>query len=202
MPAGVFQYDDNDEDIVIREIDIPAVLVNDGNNTVVADFVSNGGALLSAVLEVTRSIGDFNGSGAFDGEDLSLLQAQFGSVPLGSKYDLVGDDGVVDMDDVNFWLSELRGITVGFGDFDLDNDVDDDDLAIWTSNYKTGTHYGQGDFDLDGDVDGMDFLRLQTAYTEYAAMVAAATAVPEPSSAVLLLVASLGGLVFRRPCRS
>ena len=197
VPAGVFNYDDNDQDMVSREIDVPLNFLNDGNNEIVADFVGDGGDLLTAVLVVTRSFGDFNGSGAFDGEDLSLLAAEFGAAPAGSKYDFT-EDGIVDMDDVNYWLGELRGTTAGLGDFDLDNDIDGDDVSLWQNNYGTGTHYGQGDFNLDGRVDGLDFLGVQAAYASYNATLSPAlTTVPEPGAVWL---AFCGTLTFCMKC--
>ena len=202
VPTGTHEFDDNDQDVISREVEVPLNFLIDGNNELVADFVGDGGYLISAVLEVTRSIGDFNGSGAFDGEDLSLLADQFGAVSPGSKYDLAGDDVVVDMSDINHWLAQLRGTTAGLGDFDLDDDIDDDDLAIWSANYGSGTHYGQGDFDFDGDVDGLDFLGLQRAFSSYltaSAVTAGSTglAVPEPTTIMLLLLASGGGILCR-----
>jgi len=88
---------------------------------------------------------------------LSVLVGEFGPVSAGSKYDLVVD-GVVDMADVDYWLEEMRGTTIGLGaDFDLDDDVDYDDLAILADNFLTGDNYGLGDSDFDGDVDLRDF---------------------------------------------
>lgn len=185
VPAGILNFDDNDTDIVTRTVDVPLNFLTDGNNEVYVDFVGSGGTLVTAVLNVTRSIGDFNGSGAFDGEDLSLLVDQFGPASMGSKYDLVAD-GVIDMADVEHWLAELRGIVAELGDFDLDGDRDADDLAIWSSNYLAGTHYGEGDIDFDDDVNGADFLKWQQAVEPSSAAVAA---VPEPSATLLMLVA-------------
>ncbi len=53
------------------------------------------------------------------------------------------------------------------GDFDLDTDVDGDDLAIWESNYDTdtGATVLDGDADGNGAVTGLDFLLWQTNYT-------------------------------------
>ena len=200
VPAETYSFDDNDPDVVSREVEVPLNFLLDGNNELVADFVGDGGQLISAVLEVTRSVGDFNASGAFDGEDLSLLVKQFGPVAVDSKYDLVAD-GMVDLLDVDYWLSELRGTTAGLGDFDLDNDIDADDLAVWESNYGSGSHYGQGDLDFDGDVDGFDFLALQKALSGFITTSVSSTAsiavVPEPHS-IFLLISSISLLLCRR----
>jgi rhamnogalacturonan endolyase len=52
------------------------------------------------------------------------------------------------------------------GDFDLDDDVDHDDLAIWqqTSGTSQSQGYLPGDADGDADVDGRDFLIWQRNY--------------------------------------
>ena len=53
------------------------------------------------------------------------------------------------------------------GDFDLDTDVDGDDLAIWENNYGTASAATVLDGDADGNaaVTGLDFLLWQTNYT-------------------------------------
>ena len=83
------------------------------------------------------------------------------------------------------------------GDVDLDGDVDDSDLGTIFSNY-TGPITGgtltafDGDTDGDGDVDDSD---LGTAFSNYTGPLAP-TNVPEPTSAMLFLLA--GACCFRR----
>lgn len=191
VPAGELEYDDSDTDMISRYVDVPLGLLVDGNNEVYVDFLGSGGELITAVLEVTKSIGDYNGSGAFDGEDLSLLFDELGPATAGSKFDLIAD-GTVDFFDIFHWAEELRGIDFQFGDFDLDGDIDSDDLAIQQSGYGSGTHIGQGDMDLDDDVDGRDFLSLQLALSAAnGAATALASQVPEPSAALILLMSCL-----------
>ena len=83
-------------------------------------------------------------------------------------------------------------------DFDGDGDVDDADLAIWSSNLGTltGAMQSTGDADGDGDIDGRDFLLWQSQNGTTIAAVTAA--VPEPTSVALLLLASCVGLQVRR----
>lgn len=181
VPAvGSNGFDEHDNALFSREIDVPLGYLNDGNNEVYVDFNSSGGDLVTATLIVTRSIGDFNGSDAFDGEDLSLLVKQFGGDP-NSKFDL-DESGSIDPNDVIYWAEQLRGITYMQGDFDIDGDIDSDDLVILETNYGSGTHYGQGDFDFDGDVDGIDFLSLQRALTIASTSPSLVSTVPEPST--------------------
>ncbi len=84
-------------------------------------------------------------------------------------------------------------------DFNGDGFVDALDLLIWENNYPIGSGALQtmGDADGDGDVDGADFLKIQMDLGgPPTPLVATATAVPEPSS--LLLVLSAVALGFRR----
>lgn len=74
-------------------------------------------------------------------------------------------------------------------DFDGDKDVDGDDLARWESNYSTGTAQSQGDADDDGDVDGGDLMRWQRQVGFQSSPSVAA--VPEPSTAALVMTASV-----------
>ncbi|MEM8945353.1 MAG: hypothetical protein AAGD11_09230 [Planctomycetota bacterium] len=190
VPAGVLNFDDNDTDIVTRTIDVPLNFLVHGNNEVSVDFVGSGGTLVTAVLNVTRAIGDYNGSGAFDGEDLSLLVAQFGAAGPDSRFDLTAD-GAIDMADVEHWLTELRGTSVGLGDFDLDDDIDADDLALWKLSEGGPSHYGLGDIDFDGDSDGADFLALQRLLAAQSSLPSSAASLVPEAESVLLMLAGL-----------
>lgn len=77
------------------------------------------------------------------------------------------------------------------GDFDLDTDVDGDDLTKWQGDYGVN---GNSDADLDGDSDGRDFLIWQRNYTGPGVTSAA---VPEPTS-LALLAAGCGAFALRR----
>jgi hypothetical protein len=65
------------------------------------------------------------------------------------------------------------------GDFDLDGDVDADDLLDWTMSFQTTN---VADADYDGDSDGTDFLLWQRLVGTQAP-VASAIGVPEPGRA-------------------
>ena len=84
-------------------------------------------------------------------------------------------------------LGALPGDNFQLGDFDRDNDIDGDDLAIWQSFYGTPSdaRLYEGDADLDMGVDAFDFLVWQRNFTG-SLLVNSATSVPEPSSLVLL----------------
>jgi len=64
-------------------------------------------------------------------------------------------------------INETTFVVLATADFDLDGDVDADDLTIWHGGFGTssGTMITNGDTDADGDVDGSDFLTWQRKYT-------------------------------------
>lgn len=80
----------------------------------------------------------------------------------------------------NFLIREVSP-----ADFDIDGDVDEDDLATLEGAYGSTA---AGDTDGDGDTDGADFLFLQREYDGAAPLSAIAT-IPEPSSLALVLIA-------------
>lgn len=84
----------------------------------------------------------------------------------------------------NSVVLEVTGLGSIAGDFDSDGDVDADDLAMLQSGFASGTY------------SGSDFLEWQRNYSG-AAGVAASTAVPEPTSGILLVA----GVVFATVCR-
>ncbi len=72
-------------------------------------------------------------------------------------------------------------------DFDFDGDVDGSDLGIWQAGYGLPGSQGNGDADGNGQINGRDFLIWQRQYTgPLASAAAAVTAVPEPSSMLLV----------------
>jgi len=88
------------------------------------------------------------------------------------------------------------------GDFNEDTFVDDVDLELWKSGFGTpsaATHM-QGDADGDLDVDGADFLTWQRQLGGTMTVGTSAT-VPEPSSAVLLVMGIAAAGVLGRSGR-
>jgi T5SS/PEP-CTERM-associated repeat protein len=82
-------------------------------------------------------------------------------------------------------VSGPGGITA---DFDGDGDVDGADLVKWEAGFgdSTGAVKGDGDANGDGDVDGRDFLSWQKEFGSGPPATPSASAVPEPSTALLL----------------
>jgi len=90
------------------------------------------------------------------------------------------------------------GEGVLFGDADGSGFVDDSDLSVMLSNWKTGTTWELGNFDGSGTVDDSDLSLLLSNWT---GPPPAGGAVPEPGSLVLAAAAGAWGLRRRRPRR-
>ncbi len=82
-------------------------------------------------------------------------------------------------------------------DFDQDGDVDGRDFLIWQRGFGIGTTLAQGDANGNESVGAEDLAIWQTQYGNLP-LASAATAVPEPATAVLLLFSVLT-LSFRKP---
>ena len=78
-------------------------------------------------------------------------------------------------------------------DFDLNGTVDGDDLAIWQTAYGQTT---QADANADGVTDGADYLIWQREFRSFPTPMSA-VALPEPTAAVLILLAASAALVMR-----
>ena len=83
-------------------------------------------------------------------------------------------------------------------DFDLDGDVDGTDLGLWQAGFGSGTSHAQGDADDDMDVDGSDFLIWQRQFTGDLSLFAVQTAVPEPTTALLLVFGVVAVALLRQ----
>lgn len=100
------------------------------------------------------------------------------------------NDGNLDADEfLRFSLADNPS-----ADFSGDGIVDATDLAIWQAALGQSP---AGDADGDGDTDGFDFLAWQRQLTG-AAAVASQTAVPEPSTLLLLFLATLASTTNSR----
>ncbi len=195
VPAGAWAQDDNDWNLVSREIEVPLNILNDGANFFQVDFAGGGGRLSGAALVVTKTIGDFNNSGVFDPNDVSLLAANQGATTPGSRYDLV-EDGVVDFNDIQHLIEVLRGTIIE--DLDLDGFIGIADLNIILSNWNQNVDPGNtalGDPSGDGFV-GIEDLNMILGSWNQGTPPNASDAIPEP--ATLMLLGGGFGLMLRR----
>jgi len=146
-------------------------------------------------MEVPLSdlIGDFSGDDVLDVADIDLLgrAIQMGSVH--PQYDL-NRSGAVDLEDHAYWVSDLN--RTWMGDANLDGNVNFADFVALADHFGGPGGWGQGDFNADGTVQFPDFAILASNYGMTSTAVAAA--VPEPCSAVLLMIGVLLPLVTRR----
>ena len=86
-------------------------------------------------------------------------------------------------------------------DFDLDGNVDQNDLDLWEAGHGTspGAMLGDGDANGDGTVDGFDFLAWQRKFSPGSPeLVLTGERVPEPGSFVMLGLAMIASTARRR----
>ena len=133
----------------------------------------------------------------------SSLTGSFANVANGERLDTIDGSGSFV---VNYGAGSsfnpnhvvLSNFMAGLaGDFDVDGDVDGDDLTLWRNNFGTGTTHMTGDADGDGDADGGDFLTWQRQLGGPATAGATAS-IPEPATLASLALGTLA-MTFRGP---
>jgi hypothetical protein len=193
ISADELAADDGAFEFVSREVDVPISLLVDGNNTIQADFSGNGGRIGAIALEVTRTLGEYDGSGAFGCGDVDAIVAAFGEND--GRFDLTGD-GVVDANDVQFWLGDLRNSPLG--DLNFDGNVNVTDFQVFLDGFLSDfsgqsacSAYQMGDINFDGLSSHADFVAFRESYDAVNGAGAFAALVPEPSSASLMGIAML-----------
>ncbi|MBN1852995.1 MAG: hypothetical protein JW829_09740, partial [Pirellulales bacterium] len=103
----------------------------------------------------------------------------------GGTFDVVYDEGLGDVLLTNYRAEVLPDLP---GDFDIDGDVDRDDLSVWQTNFGRPGPQNHGDADGDNDVDGNDFLIWQRHFGTDDSGMAAPNAIPEPTGMALLTI--------------
>jgi alpha-tubulin suppressor-like RCC1 family protein len=155
----------------------------------------------SMLLAVPVSAPDFNNDGLIDCVDIDSLVVEIVAGTDNSDFDLTGD-GLVNTADLDEWLVQggaanlPSGNPYLVGDANLDGSVGGQDFIRWNANKFTSTAaWCGGDFNADGVVDGLDFvLWNDNKFTSSDGV----SAVPEPSTVVVLFAAVLGLAVVRR----
>ncbi|MEN8174761.1 MAG: CRTAC1 family protein [Pseudomonadota bacterium] len=169
---------DNDGDLdlaVTADVGEPTRLWrNDSDNrnhwlTVDLRAASANRSAVGARIELTRSGGS------------RLFQEVSGGAGRGSFNDLRVEFGLGENDDnvdvlirfpngheqkvSNLRVDQFVTIFELFADFDTDGDVDNDDFAVWQSNFgASGVSHQEGDADADGDVDNGDLAIWQAEF--------------------------------------
>ncbi len=130
------------------------------------------------------------GNGQIDGANTTIDSIQF----------LGNGDAQIYLDDV-FWDPQATFVEPVPGDFNLDGFVDEHDLERWQEGLGTASSaaFTDGDADEDGDVDGNDFFLWQRNLTAASEFSSTLTAVPEPTSLVVLLAGFSTLLLSFRP---
>ena len=151
-------------------------------------------------------LADLNRDGHADVTDLDLVVADVAAGLDSPVFDLTGD-GIVNDEDVSEWrrLGGIANLPLGEsyleGDANLDGSVDVSDFNLWNQNqFTANAAWSAGDFNADGNVDVSDFNIWNSNTFQIAGE--PLLAVPEPDSAVLLLLAGFGSLCLVRRTRA
>lgn len=121
---------------------------------------------------------DFDQDGDIDGSDFLAWQRGYGKTAYNEPGMDDGDgnhDNQVDHQDLALWTGQIAAIAAASSDFNGDGSVDGHDLAMWQGNFYAASAIG--DATGDGFVSGSDFLRWQrSASTSPTVALAASTA--------------------------
>ena len=159
--------------------------VSSSDLTGVLDFMADNG------FEAIAGTGDYDIELTFDAT--SLTDANF-------VFDFSDFDALMTIDELLF--TSEGGTEPAAGDANRDGKVDGSDVTILAGNWQKGVSDGltaeweDGDFNGDGKVDGSDVTILAGNW-QYG-VTAAASAVPEPNTIVLVICGILAGLLFTR----
>ena len=146
-------------------------------------------------------LGDFNHDGTVDALDIDELTTQVQSGDHRPAYDLT-EDGLVTNADREFWVEQIAHTY--FGDADLNGQFNSTDIIVvlqsgeYEDSVARNSGWATGDWDGDQEfATGDIILAFQSAGYEQGPR-AALSAVPEPNSLFLVLIASLIGTRFVR----
>lgn len=141
--------------------------------------------------------GDFNKDGMLDAADIDALTNAIRNDPTNLLYD-VNLDGRVMPVDRTLWVERVKNTF--FGDANLDGEFNSADFIVvlaageFEDDIVGNSTWGTGDWDGDGDFTTSDIVRALQAGGYEQGPRAAVAAVPEPSSSLLLVSATLGAL--------
>jgi hypothetical protein len=145
--------------------------------------------------------GDTNLDGTIDAADIDLLYTAINDNLVEARFDL-NDDGSVDATDRDVWVNDIRKTYIG--DANLDGVFDSGDLVdvFVAEEYDDGiagnSTWATGDWNGDKEFDSGDIVFAFQKEGYDMPPRTGATAVPEPSSLTMLLLAALCSLRLRR----
>ncbi len=152
-------------------------------------FVEDGTAAFSVFPLVLPIEGDFDKSGFLDAADLDLQAAAMNDPNADLDLYDENEDGVVDQADRWIWVHDRLGTWIGDSDTNGQFDSGDFVKVFQIGKYETGEHAGwdEGDWSGDGVFDSGDFVIAFQDGGYEKGLRTPALAVPEPTSAILLL---------------
>jgi hypothetical protein len=169
--------------------------VFDTLTTLTDSIVDFNAAILYSVDRIRIQITDVSIFGDFDDDlmldctDVDALVAEIAAGGMMPQFDLT-EDGLINIEDLNEWLSVAGTFNVGGpylpGDANLDGFVDGSDFGIWNANkFTLDNGWCGADFNADGATDGSDFgIWNANKFTSSVAL----SVVPEPAGMVSLLL--------------
>jgi hypothetical protein len=144
----------------------------------------------------TPTVGDLNGNGVYDVADVEFLSNAIRERKSEAQFD-VNSDGTVDLDDLRYWVKDIK--RTYFGDTDLDGQFSSSDLVLVLAagQYEDGVDlnsgWDTGDWNADADFTSRDLVVAfqDGGYEAGPLALTRAAAVPEPLSWILMQVGGL-----------
>lgn len=185
-----------------------------GTLTIDGDVMQDSAGILLMEIDSLASYDQFNITGTFFAGGTLDIDLNY-SPSEGDSFDLLDfdsamgswfvdlpplDPGLVwDTDDllITGTLSVVAGVPMDNANFDGDDDVDGDDFLIWQRNFNSAGGLTQGDANGSGFVDSADLAIWEDQYGMTGLLTAVSTTVPEPNTALLLLLSTTCLMVRR-----
>jgi hypothetical protein len=152
----------------------------------------------SVIGELPGVTGDFDGDQLLTASDIDLLSAEARAGTNNAAFDVTGDSLVNEADRTE-WVNTLKSTYFGDANLDLEFNSSDlvDVLSAGTYEADVDATWATGDFDGSGRTNSSDLVAALAGGGYETGPRAAVSAVPEPSSG-LLIGAAIGMIAMRR----